>query len=133
MTGEAGENPGRVLDRDLQRLVNALWAAGAEAIAIDGQRLSSVSTIRAAGEAILVDFTPVSSPYVVEVIGPPGMRDRFAASRTAGQLQWLHEKYGMGFTIRERDMVRLPAATDPRLEHAKPSGSGGSPSPTGGD
>jgi uncharacterized protein YlxW (UPF0749 family) len=132
VSGEpTGENLGRVLDRDLQRVVNALWAAGAEAVAVNSQRLSAVSTIRGAGEAVLVDFTPVSSPYVVRGIGPPGIVQRFAASRTAEQLRWLQEKYRMGVTVSARDRLVLPAAPEPRLRYARPSGDSRSPSPTG--
>ena len=50
-----------MLDRDLQVIVNGLWAAGAEAIAVNGQRLTACSAIRSAGEAILVDFRPLSA------------------------------------------------------------------------
>lgn len=133
VSGEpSGENLGRVLDRDLQRVVNALWASGAEAIAVNNQRLSAVSTIRGAGEAVLVDFTPVTSPYVVRAIGPPGMAQRFTSSRTAEQLRWLHQKYRMGVRISERDRVTLPAAPQPRLRFAQPPGPSGSASPTGG-
>jgi uncharacterized protein YlxW (UPF0749 family) len=133
VTGEpSGENLGRVLDRDLQRLANALWASGAEAIAVDGQRLSSVSTIRTAGQAILVDFTPITSPYRVSAIGPPDMRQRFTTSATAEQFGWLHEKYHMGFAVRDREGLRLPAAPDPQLRYAKPPKGASSPSPTGG-
>lgn len=132
VSGEpTGENLGRVLDRDLQRVVNALWASGAEAVAVNGQRLSAVSTIRGAGEAVLVDFTPVTSPYVVRGIGPPGMAQRFAASRTAEQLRWLQEKYRMGVTVSEHDRLVLPAAPEPRLRYARPSGGSVSPSPSG--
>lgn len=132
VTGEpTGENLGRVLDRDLQRVVNALWTAGAEAVAINDQRLSAVSTIRGAGEAVLVDFTPVTSPYLVRAVGPPGMVQRFASSRTAEQLRWLQEKYRMGVTVSGRDRVVLPAAPQPRLRYAKPPGRTASPSPSG--
>ena len=60
----AGESSteGRVTDRDLQTVVNEVWAAGAEAVAINGQRLTSLSAIRSAGQAILVDFRPLSPP-----------------------------------------------------------------------
>lgn len=136
VTGEpVGEDLGRVLDRDLQRLVNALWQAGAEAISIDGQRLSSVSTIRAAGQAILVDFTPVADPYRVRAIGPPTMRRAFVTSRAAEQFRWLQNKYQMGFDVSGQRDLTLPAAADPQLRHAKPpkpDQSPASPSPTGG-
>jgi uncharacterized protein YlxW (UPF0749 family) len=132
VSGEpTGENLGRVLDRDLQRVVNALWAAGAEAVAVNNQRLSAVSTIRGAGEAVLVDFTPVTSPYLVRAVGPAGMAQRFGSSRAAKQLRWLQDKYQMGVAVREHDRVVLPAAPQPRLRYAKPSGHTASPSPTG--
>ncbi len=133
VTGEpAEEQLGRVLDRDLQRLANALWASGAEAISIDGQRLSAVSTIRAAGEAILVDFTPVASPYRVQAVGPPSLRQRFNGTRTAEQLRWLQDEYEMGLSVRGEDELTLDPAPDPQLRHAKPPGKA-SPSPTGGN
>mgnify|MGYP006206322601 CR=1 FL=1 len=57
----------------LQDIANALWSAGAEAVAINGQRLTATSTIRAAGGAILVGFRPVTGPYEVSAIGPAEM------------------------------------------------------------
>ena len=62
MTGMR-DDKGRIQDSDLQQAANDLWAGGAEAIAVNGQRLTATSTIRQAGEAILVDFRPVASPY----------------------------------------------------------------------
>ena len=46
----------RVLDIDLQVLANGLWEAGAEAVAINGHRLSNLTAIRSAGDAITVDY-----------------------------------------------------------------------------
>ncbi len=60
---------GRVTSFDLQILCNGLWQAGAEAISINGQRLTSRSAIRFAGDAILVDYKPLSPPYVVTAVG----------------------------------------------------------------
>jgi uncharacterized protein YlxW (UPF0749 family) len=62
---------GRVRDADLQDVVNGLWAAGAEAVAVDGQRLTALSAIRSAGESVLVDLRPLSPPYTVEAVGDP--------------------------------------------------------------
>src|SRR5699024_3014524 len=62
-----------ILDRDLQLVVNSLWSAGAEAIAVDDVRMGPNVTIRQAGGAILVDNTPVSSPYTILAIGPREM------------------------------------------------------------
>ena len=80
---ENGSHLGEVFDRDLHLIVNTLWALGAEAIAIDGQRLTAVTTIRAVGDTILVDFAPVGSPYEIAAIGPPELAEEFEASQTA--------------------------------------------------
>src|SRR6201999_2695380 len=67
-----------ILDRDLQLVVNSLWASGAEAIAVDGVRIGPTVTIRQAGGAILVDNNPPTSRYAVLAVGPPhGMQDVF--------------------------------------------------------
>ncbi len=67
-----------ILDRDLQLVVNSLWASGAEAISVGGVRIGPNVTIRQAGGAILVDNNPTSSPYAVLAVGPPhAMQDVF--------------------------------------------------------
>ena len=53
---------GKVIASDLQRVVNGLWQAGAEAVSVNGHRLTSRAAIRFAGEAILVDYRPLSGP-----------------------------------------------------------------------
>ncbi|GAA3782094.1 DUF881 domain-containing protein [Micromonospora maritima] len=153
VTGEEAETgPQRVLYSDLQKVANALWAAGAEAVAINGQRLTATTTIRQAGEAILVDYRPVTSPYEVRAIGPGSMRDRFDDSRAAELMRYLARTAGLSFAVKEVDDLTLPAAPEPQLRYAgppaspspAPSGSGvagssspgpsgsGSPSPSGG-
>ena len=108
----------KVLDRDLQDLANALWSSGAEAITINGERLTATSTIRAAGEAILVDFQPVTGPYEVAAIGPGDLRDRFEKTSSAALFRSLVDRYGMRFQIAERDDLTLAAAGGGDLEHA---------------
>jgi uncharacterized protein YlxW (UPF0749 family) len=80
--GSTGDDSrGRVQDGDLQLVVNALWSAGAEAVSINGQRLGPTTAIRFAGEAVLVDFQPVTNPYEVSAIGDPDSLSRdFLAS-----------------------------------------------------
>jgi uncharacterized protein YlxW (UPF0749 family) len=130
VTGQgSGNDLGRVLDRDLQQIANALWRAGAEAIAINGQRLMSTSTIRAAGDAILVDFQPLTGPYEVSAIGPDDMQRQFTNSSTARTFRQLVDAFGMSFEVRKRDDLSLPAASDPQLRYARPLRSA-SPSPT---
>lgn len=111
----------RIKDFDLQVLVNALWASGAEAIAVDGQRLSTASAIRNAGEAVMVNLTPLSSPYVVEAIGDPtSLQVRLARTRAAGHLAVLRDTYGVSVTIDAADELVLPAAPSRGIEYAEP-------------
>lgn len=123
VSGESVEvvpEAGLVLDIDLQVVVNALWAAGAEAIAVDGRRLAPTSSIRTAGEAILVDFQPVSSPYVVEAVGNPDLLvPRFAGSETAGRYDAYRQLYGIGFDLARAEQMSLAAATDYDLRYAE--------------
>jgi uncharacterized protein YlxW (UPF0749 family) len=106
-TGDAAD--GRVSDRDLQTVVNEVWASGAEAVAVNEQRLTALSAIRSAGDAILVDFRPLSPPYTVQAIGPPRMRTRFVSGFGGSYLQVLRD-YGIDFAVEDRDEVRLPAS-----------------------
>ena len=79
--GEEGADVERVLDSDIQRAVNGLWSVGAEAIAVNGQRLTAQSAIRSAAGAILVNYRPLKPPYRVEAIGPPDLAERFQGDR----------------------------------------------------
>lgn len=99
-----------ILDRDLQLVVNSLWASGAEAIAVDGARIGPNVTIRQAGGAILVDNNPTSSPYTILAIGPPhAMRDAFDRSPGLHRLRLLEVSYGVGVTVDDADGLTLPA------------------------
>lgn len=112
-TGDAtGARGGTVLDRDLALVVNALWAAGAEAIDVGGVRLSPQATIRQAGGAMLVDDQPVSSPYTVSAIGPTdGLETGFVRSEAYVRLSAVSQVYGVGFAVAAADRLELPAAS----------------------
>lgn len=117
--------PGRVQDRDLAGLVNGLWAAGAEAVSVDGQRLSPVSTIRSAGGAILVDFRPVSSPYELQAIGNADrMQAQFTDSPVSRSFSTIAQVYGLTFSVRRQARLALPAAPAPQLQYAVPLAAG---------
>ncbi|MFB8776001.1 DUF881 domain-containing protein [Streptomyces broussonetiae] len=119
---------GRVRDRDMQRVVNGLWESGAEAVSINGQRLTALSAIRAAGDAILVDNRPLVPPYTVLAVGDgQGMRSRFQDSADGLYLAALEESFGVRTDISVADDLRLPAApsvivrtAEPRTETAQP-------------
>lgn len=113
---------GRVRDRDLQRVVNGLWASGAEAVSINGQRLTALSAIRAAGDAILVDNKPLVPPYTVLAVGDgKGLSSAFESSADGLYLEALHENFGIQTGLSVEDDVRLPAAPSVIVRTAQPS------------
>jgi uncharacterized protein YlxW (UPF0749 family) len=100
----------RIQDTDVQLVVNALWAAGAEAVAINDRRVISTTAIREAGEAILVNFHAVSSPYRVTAIGDPAaLRRGMLGSEIARQFEVWTQIYGLGFAVRSPERVAVPA------------------------
>jgi uncharacterized protein YlxW (UPF0749 family) len=112
-----------VRDGDLQLVVNALWAAGAEAVSINGQRLGPATAIRFAGEAVLVDFRPVTNPYEVSAIGDPDtLSAKFLASPEVGALAVISESFGLRFEFAREDELNLPPASIPEIRYAQPVG-----------
>ncbi|KDR63552.1 membrane protein [Streptomyces wadayamensis] len=113
---------GRLRDRDMQRIVNGLWQSGAEAVSINGQRLTALSAIRAAGDAILVDNKPLGPPYTVLAVGD-GQRlaDRFQGSSDGQYLAALRGNFGIRTKITAEDEVRLPAAPSVSVRIAEPT------------
>ena len=105
-----------VLDRDLQSVVNALWAAGAEAVEVGGVRVGPGVTIRQAGGAMLVDNRPVFSPYTVSAVGSPSrLQTSFVVSDAYLRIAGIRQLYGVGFALTEEDDLELPAATVRKL------------------
>lgn len=112
---------GRVRDRDMQRVVNGLWESGAEAVAINGQRLTALSAIRAAGDAILVDNKPLVPPYTVLAVGNgKKLSIAFQDSADGQYLHALQENFGIRTSISTEDEVRLPAAPSLIVRTAEP-------------
>jgi uncharacterized protein YlxW (UPF0749 family) len=115
-----GFDNGKVYASDLHVIVNGLWEAGAEAISINGHRLTSRSAIRAAGEAILVDFRPLTRPYVITAIGEPGsLSVEFADNEGGSHLHSL-ANYKIRGDIQDRDSVLLPGEPTLSLQRAQP-------------
>lgn len=112
---------GRVRDRDMQRVVNGLWSSGAEAITVNGQRLTQLSAIRAAGDAILVDNKPLAPPYTVLAIGDgKRLSTAFQDSADGLYLHVLQENYGIRSSISVQDDLRLAAAPSLIVRYATP-------------
>jgi len=115
------ESGGVVLDTDLQLLVNGLWEAGAEAVSIDDHRLTSLTSIRLAGEAITVDYRSLAPPYVIEATGDPDTMPARLLETRGGQF-WLDLKtnYGVQFEIVAKSQVSIPADLRDHLLYAAP-------------
>lgn len=108
---------GRLTSTDMQILVNGLWQGGAEGIAINGQRLTSLSAIRFAGQAILVNFRPLQPPYDIVAVGPSSMRSAFQKSSSGAYLDNLTGSFGLLASWRTGKQS-LPAAPAPVLSYA---------------
>ncbi|MEU9804209.1 DUF881 domain-containing protein [Streptomyces sp. NPDC051000] len=105
-------NTGRLRDRDMQKIVNGLWQSGAEAVSINGQRLTALSAIRAAGDAILVDNKPLVPPYEVLAVGDKKRLGTAFQDSVGGQyLHVLQESYGIRSSLSPVDDIRLQAAS----------------------
>ncbi len=118
-----GFESGRVSSADLQIVVNGLWAAGAEAVGINGHRLTTTSAIRFAGQAIIVDFRPLTRPYTVTALGDPDtLRSRFDPSFGGVYLSSLTKEFGIRSNVTAGERLSVPGAPGARLFVAEPLG-----------
>jgi uncharacterized protein YlxW (UPF0749 family) len=117
----AGPDSGKVIAIDLQMIVNGLWEAGAEAMSINGHRLTSRAAIRSAGAAILVDYRPLTRPYVITAIGDPGgLSVEFADNSGGSYLQSLKSNDQIRGDIKNLTAVVVPGEPTLSLQKAKP-------------
>ena len=108
-------------DRDVRSVVNELFRDGAEAIAVNRVRLTPTSAIRFAGQAVLVDYQPISSPYEISAIGDAdALSTNFAQSAVASRYQTLKGADGIGFSFSESTHLSLPASAATALRYATP-------------
>jgi len=116
--GSAGSE--LVRDSDLTLLTDALWAAGAEAISVNGQRLTVLSAFRNVGIGILVNSQPINPPYVFSVVGNPDTLPANLLASSMGE-KWyaLKDSLGFRFDVRNGGTMSLPAAQQQRLRSAQ--------------
>lgn len=113
-TAEDGTD--RVLDIDLRMVVNGLWEAGAEAIAINGQRITPLTAIRSAQNVIQINYRPMNAPYEVAAIGDPRTLARDFGDGSGGR--WLSGVAGSSGISREistEESLTLPAGNTPLM------------------
>jgi uncharacterized protein YlxW (UPF0749 family) len=109
-----------VRDSDLAILVDGLWNAGAEAISVNGKRLTALAAFRNVGPAIHIGITPLVPPYTILVIGDPDTLAANLLDSTHGQ-EWYALKDSLGFVyqIEQADSLSVPAARLRRLRSVR--------------
>ena len=110
-----------VSGRDVLTVVEELWLAGAEAIAVNGERVTVATAIVDIGGSVLVNSAYVTAPYQVSAIGPGDMFERLAQS--TGFVDFVRgraETFGIGVSYATPDSVDLPAyAGSINLRHGR--------------
>lgn len=118
---------GQLRDFDFQLVINSLWAAGAEAIAINGERIGPTTAVRTAGQAVQVNLKPLTPPYTISAIGNPStLKAEFARQRGSAHLAGLRDAYGVTVEIHTRQALELPPAPVTVLRYIAPN----DPNPT---
>jgi uncharacterized protein YlxW (UPF0749 family) len=108
-----------VLDKDLAMVVNGLWAAGAEAISINDERITPLSAIRRVDDVILVNYRPIAPPYEVRAIGDPRtLGPDFAGGSGGAWLRTANAQGGIRYEISNSESLTLPSGSAP-LDYAE--------------
>ena len=97
--------------QDLQDIVNVLWAAGAEGIAVNGQRVVPNTAFHYAGVNILVNnASRLSGPYTVTALGnPSSLGNGLGNPDLLAELKSRNRIYGLGFSWVRSTRLSLPA------------------------
>lgn len=99
-----------VHQQDVQAVVNALWAGGAEAMKLMDQRVISTSAVRCVGNTLILQGRVYSPPYVVTAIGDvDGMRSALDASPDVGVYRDYVDAFGLVYEVRELRNPLIPA------------------------
>jgi uncharacterized protein YlxW (UPF0749 family) len=110
----AGVDPNQLVvhQSDLQAVVNALWAGGAEAMTVAGQRIIATSAVRCVGNTLLLNGEVYSPPFRVAAIGPyRTMQSALNASPGVKLFEQAAGYYGLGYTTESQSTLHLPAYT----------------------
>ncbi|SHJ66494.1 Uncharacterized conserved protein YlxW, UPF0749 family [Tessaracoccus bendigoensis DSM 12906] len=99
-----------VHQQDIQAVANALWAGGAEAMTIQGQRVISTTGIKCVGNSVVLHGIPYAPPYVIEAIGDVDELQRGLDESPAIEIYRQYvEAYGLGYTVETSDTLDLAA------------------------
>lgn len=99
-----------VHQQDLEAVVNALWAGGAEAMAIQGRRVVATTVVRCVGNVLLLDGQVYSPPYVISAIGDPeALRTALDTSPAVTRYREWVDAVGLGWSVTSSNELELPA------------------------
>ncbi len=115
----------RVSARDIRTLVEELWLAGADAVSVNGERLTVSTAILDIGPSVLVNSAFLGQPYQVSAIGPPDLYERVSGSQGFTDfLRARSETYGIQVSFFKPNPVVVPAfAGTVTLRFGKPAAS----------
>ncbi|AVP66492.1 DUF881 domain-containing protein [Rhodococcus hoagii] len=120
----AGASPDDLVvhQQDVQSVLNALWAGGAEAVAMQDQRIVNTSAPRCIGNTLLLHGRTYSPPYVVTAIGDPARLAATLANEPGIKMfKQYAVRYGLGYTQQQSDALTVPAYTGQlHTEYARP-------------
>lgn len=101
-----------VHQQDVQAVVNAMWAGGAEAMQLMDQRVISTSAVRCVGNVLLLQGRPYPPPYRITAIGPvAAMRAALRGSRAVQVYREYVDTVGLRYVEEVHDAVTVPAYT----------------------
>ncbi|GIL37706.1 DUF881 domain-containing protein [Phycicoccus sp. DTK01] len=96
--------------QDIEAVVNALWAGGAEAIMVQDQRIISTSAVRCVGNTLILQGRVYSPPYKVTAIGNlETMRARLQQDRAVDLIRQYAIAFGLGYDLEDAGTQTLPA------------------------
>ncbi|MEN5073623.1 DUF881 domain-containing protein [Isoptericola cucumis] len=109
-----------VHQQDVQHVINALWAGGAEAMTLQGERVTATSAFRCSGNILLLHGKVFSPPYVIEAVGDPdALRSSLDSSPGVAVYKQYVDWVALGWSVEEADSLKLPAYTgSSELKHA---------------
>ena len=113
-----------VHQQDIQAFVNALWAAGADAVSLQGQRLISTTGIKCVGNTVVLEGVPYSPPYRIEAVGNvQALQGGLRESRSVQIYNEYVDQYGLGLSVGVDASLDIPAYDGtPQLQWAEPIG-----------
>ncbi len=112
-----------VHQQDIQAVVNALWAGGAEAMTLQGQRVISTTGIKCVGNTVLLHGVTYSPPYVISAIGPVNaMQASIDSSNYIGAYLQAVDAWQLGWELDVESRIEAPAYDGSiDLQHARPA------------